>query len=71
VVITPGAQEALSPEDVQAALCRHGAGDRIELDFSARMGFRLLSGYRAGETRFWVITEADRSVTTVLMPSEY
>jgi len=37
-----------------------------------REGFRLLSAYRttAGE-RLWIITEADRSVTTLLLPDEY
>jgi hypothetical protein len=79
VVITPGVREALGPEVVQAALCRHEAGDWGELDaedsdeneFALRGGFRLLSAYTAGETRFWVITEADRSATTVLLPDEY
>jgi hypothetical protein len=79
VVITPGAQAALSPEDVEAALGRHSAGDWGELDsedrteneFSLREGFRLLLAYAAGETRFWVITEADQSVATVLLQDDY
>jgi hypothetical protein len=41
-------------------------------DVSVREGFRILSVYsdRYG-TRFWIITEADRSVTTVLLPADY
>lgn len=61
-------------------LARHGAGDWGELDEhdreanerAVRAGERILSAYllRSGE-RMWVITEADRSVTTFLLPSEY
>jgi hypothetical protein len=36
-----------------------------------REGFRLLSAYGRGDRRFWVITEADRSATTVLLPEDY
>ncbi len=46
--------------------------DARENDFSVRHGFRIVSSYRvAGEERLWVITEADRSATTLLLPSEY
>ena len=38
---------------------------------SLKEGFRLLSVYGTGEKEFWIITEADRSVTTVLMPDDY
>ena len=79
-VITPSALETLHADDVQAAIRRHAAGDWGELDehdrkeneLSLRAGFRLLSVYHssAGE-KFWIITEADRSVTTVLMPEDY
>jgi len=46
--------------------------DRTENYLSVQHGFRLLSSYRtlAGD-RAWVITEADRSVTTILLPDEY
>lgn len=80
ICITPGAQEALSHEDVMTALSWHcrgdwgevGEADRAENDLSVREGFRLLSAYRSklGQ-KFWVITTADRSVTTVLLPHEY
>lgn len=80
VVATPGARAALPPEDVAQALDRHAAGDwgdvgaadRRENDASVDRHLRILSVYHAGDgTKFWVITEADRSVTTVLLPAEY
>jgi hypothetical protein len=48
------------------------AEDIAENELSLREGFRLLSAYRLrGEEKIWVITEADRSATTLLLPSEY
>ena len=48
------------------------AADREENDLSVREGFRLLSAYQSQSGhKFWVITEADRSVTTILLPDEY
>jgi hypothetical protein len=46
--------------------------DKQENAFSVEHGFRILSAYTtsAGET-IWIITEADRSYTTILLPSEY
>lgn len=80
VVITPAAAAALAQPDVVAAVRRHISGDWGEVDdddrrandAALRDGTRLLSAYTsAGGTRFWVITEADRSVTTVLLPDDY
>lgn len=80
LLITPGAQRALSNDDVLTALSRHSRGDwgelcpedRAENELSLREGFRLLSAYSsASGIKFWIITEADRSVTTVLLPEEY
>ena len=83
IVATPGALAALektgqTPLDF---LSRHVRGDWGELDehdrkeneLSLKRGFRLLSSYRlsSGDTKVWVITEADRSVTTLLLPDEY
>jgi hypothetical protein len=82
IVATPGALRALdeSGEAPLNFLRLHVAGDWGELDendrreneLSLREGFRLLSAYRlkTGE-RLWIITEADRSVTTLLLPEEY
>jgi hypothetical protein len=78
--ITPGAMKELSPLEVLNAVGRHSRGDWGEVgeddceenELSLREGFRLLSSYRGGnDTKFWVITEYDRSVTTVLLPEEY
>jgi hypothetical protein len=79
-MLTLRAQEVLTNEDILSALSRHSRGDwgdvgdadREENELSLREGFRLLSAYRAANgTKFWVITEADRSLTTVLLPEEY
>ena len=80
VVATPGALRALTERDISTALARHRSGDwgeccledAQENDRSLATGLRLLSVYRsAGGVTFWVITEADRSVTTVLLPEDY
>ena len=79
IVMTANASGQLPAEDIQNALTRHAAGDwaevceedREENELSLKEGFRLLSVYRSGETKFWIITEADRSITTVLMPEDY
>ena len=82
VVATPGALETLEEAgtDPQEFLMRHQGGDwgdlsdedKKENELSLKEGFRILSAYRldSGE-KLWVITEADRSVTTLLRPSEY
>jgi hypothetical protein len=80
IVTTPGALEQLSTTDVVTAICRHAKGDwgdvcehdRNENEFALDKYLRLFSVYRSQtDIKFWVITEADRSVTTVLLPSEY
>jgi len=82
VVATPGALKALEETNQNPFefLARHQAGDwgeiceedRRENEFSVRNGFRILSAYRTrNNTRIWVITEADRSATTLLLPEEY
>ena len=82
VVATPGALRALERADESpfAYLERHVTGDwgdlveedRQENELALKSGFRLFSAYRLDdETRIWIITEHDRSVTTLLLPSEY
>jgi hypothetical protein len=80
IVSTPNALEHLTQEDILAGIKRHQAGDwgdvdehdRQENELSLQQGFRLLSAYCAANgTKFWLITEADRSVTTVLLPEDY
>ena len=79
-VICREAKETLDPEDVLKSLARHAAcdwgdcckADAVRNDLSLRNGCRLLSAYRdRNGVKFWIITEADRSATTVLLPSEY
>src|SRR5262245_7340529 len=70
IVITANAASRLDAVAVEKAVRRHAAGDwgevcdddRQENELSLKEGFRLLSVYGTGERRFWVITEADRSV---------
>ncbi len=72
--------EVLNPDDVLVAIGRHLRGDwgdlddhdKRENDFSLTHRLRLLSAYhdRSG-IKFWIITEADRSATTVLLPDDY
>lgn len=81
VLVTPGALQLLdgagaNPLDL---LCRHASGDWGELDpedrreneRSVREGWRVLSNYPVGTGRLWIITEADRSYTKLLLPEEY
>ncbi len=79
-VITPNALETLHADDVQRAIRRHAGGDWGECcaedaqtnDAALLEGCRLLSVYRdRNGTKFWVITEWDRSVTTILLPEDY
>ena len=80
VVITANANSTLEVTDVDAAIVRHATGDWGELsedDIAANERAlhdegRLLSVYRdSSGTKFYVITEADRSATTVLLPEDY
>jgi len=82
IVATPGALTALEEagESPGIFIKRHVTGDwgdvdeddRLENEHSLVQGFRLLSAYTLSNgTRLWVITEADRSATTILLPSEY
>jgi hypothetical protein len=79
VAITANASLRLSTEVVWTALSRHAAGDWGDLcpedtlsnDEALKHGGRLFSAYGEGDSRFWLITEADRSVTTVLLPEDY
>jgi hypothetical protein len=79
VVITANASLQLATELVLAGLRRHASGhwgdlspeDTLANDSALQQGGRLLSAYGQGDQRFWIITEADRSVTTVLLPEDY
>ncbi len=80
VVITPTAKNILDSESVIQALSRHSRcdwgdvckADREENELSLKEGFRLFSVYHdTKKEKFWIITEADRSSTTILLPCDY
>jgi len=82
VVATPGALAALEENGQNGAvyLARHMRGDWGDLceedrnanEDALKAGLRLLSAYRLPDgTRLWIITEADRSSSTLLLPEEY
>jgi hypothetical protein len=82
VVMTPGVAAAFeaSGDDPLAFVVKHvcldpgdlSPEDIAENHLSLREGFRILSAYRLSDgTRIWIITEADRSTTCILLPSEY
>ena len=80
VYITRAAQSALSAIDIHVAISRHSKGDwgivdesdRAANDMALQNGERLFSVYRSeAGARFYVITEWDRSATTVLLPEDY
>ena len=84
IVGTPDALAAVKPERILECLARHARGDwgdvcaedAAENNLSSREGFRILSVYLIDESdpsseKFWIITEADRSSTCILLPSNY
>jgi len=82
IFATPGSRDSLDPAGLHLSLlvARHSAGDWGDLDHKNSLsnslalgnGGRLLSAYRLPTgTKIWVITEADRAATTLLLPEEY
>jgi hypothetical protein len=82
LVATPGALAKLTEAGQKPVdfILRHAAGDwgqvaaadRQANDDAIAQGERLLSAYTLDTgTRIWIITEADRSATTILLPEEY
>ena len=82
MVATVGALDALKAAGQRPAefLARHQGGDwgevppedAAENDRSVEQGFRILSAYKLKTgVKIWLITEADRSATTILLPDEY
>jgi hypothetical protein len=81
VVATLGALNVLleAEENPLHYLARHASGDwgnldghdRKENELALEHGWRVVSSYPVGEQVIWLITEADRSATTILLPEEY
>ena len=81
IVATSGVLAHLVAHGIEpgAYIRRHQCGDwgtvcrddARENDLSVQNGFRVLSAYEIAGERVWIITEADRSSTTLLFPSEY
>jgi hypothetical protein len=80
VVATPGVLAKVPNDEIQSALSRHHHGDWGDVDEDDRQenerslveGDRLLSVFRSkAGVKFYIVTEHDRCVTTVLLPDEY
>jgi hypothetical protein len=80
IVATPHALESITQDDILTAIGRHQSGDWGDVcaedketnDRALAEGTRILSAYRAANgTKFWIITEAGFSATTVLLPEDY
>lgn len=79
-VATPGALKlGECGANLNSCLIRHLSGDwgdlssedKAENDFSLERNLRIFSAYNTSHGRLWIITEADRSATTFLLPDEY
>lgn len=80
VVATPNVLEQVSKVELTFCLARHKQGDWGILsdgdikanELALQNGARILSSYESSTgIKFWIITEADRSVTTMLLPEDY
>jgi hypothetical protein len=79
VVATSGALERFGSTDIYLLLARHASGDRGDLPgFDRRENERALereerifSAYETPAGRYWIVTESDRSATTVMLPRDY
>lgn len=77
---TPNAIEQIPNDEIAQALARHQQGDwgivsrddKTANNAAVKHETRILSAYKTSKgKKFWIITEADRSMTTVLMPEDY
>lgn len=79
IAATPGALTSIPSRVLGDILARHQAGDWGDVCFedaktnddAVNAGDRILSVYVVDGVSYWVITESDRSVTTVLLPEEH
>ena len=81
VVMTPAAHDLMKELGFDPVhwLARHVTGDwgdlseedKQENNYSVNNSLRILSAYGTGDSKLWIITEADRSVTTISLPADY
>ncbi|MGE3279721.1 MAG: hypothetical protein AB7H90_03315 [Alphaproteobacteria bacterium] len=79
VVATRSIANRFNPSILRLLAMRHGNGDWGDVDAedweinnqAVKNGDRILSVYNVDGATVWIITEADRSVTTILLPEEY
>ena len=82
LVATPGAIDLMFENETAPGflIARHVSGDWGDLDdddkqandHAVKAGYlRVFSAYKVGDAKVWVITEGDRSSTTILLPEEY
>ena len=80
LMITRNAKDVLPSVEIDAAINRHLGGDWGDVcqsdwqlnEDALKKGDRLMSVYHTQDgEKFWIITESDRSATTVLLPSDY
>lgn len=77
--VTPGVLDAINHETIHSLMDRHLAGDWGDVspadakqnEWSLVNGERLLSVYHVDDAEIWILTERDRSATTVLLPGDY
>ena len=79
-VITKNALKVLNSKDISIAMRRHkncdwgdvGQEDKAANNAALDNNNRILSAYHDSHgAKFWIITEADRSATTILLPDDY
>jgi hypothetical protein len=80
IILTEGASSKLSQTEIESGLHRHATGDWGEIDAECRqqnnkrveIGGTLASIYKtAAGVKFYIITESERTATTILLPEEY
>lgn len=79
IVATVGATMIATEDQIRALVARHLRGDWGDVcpedakanEAALKWGKRVMSSYKIGEDRLWVLTEADRASTCVLTPGEY
>ena len=79
IVATANALSTLTSQEIREGLERHARADWGDVSSESAVlndealdhGDRVMSAFGQGDKRFWIITEADRSATTILLPEDY